>query len=160
SVYPNSAELVGIPQVDSPSIPDFPDRYFHIRVPYIDSPVNIFSVISASTYAIGMIGSYKKSPKLIKCHKYLLFFDIIITPLTFIECIWASSSEWSKISIPDEPDVPDYFKENMVNFFIMFAVFMGGIVCSTYIQQVYATYVAYKYEKYLLLSGGERKEKE
>lgn len=41
------------------SVPDLPDRYFLIRVPYIDSPVNIFSVISASTYVVGMIGSYK-----------------------------------------------------------------------------------------------------
>ncbi|KAI8638014.1 hypothetical protein BD408DRAFT_447166 [Parasitella parasitica] len=154
SMNATNAELAGITDISLP-VQDYPDRYFHIRIPYINGPINVFSIISASTYIIGMIGSYKKSPKLVKYHKYLLFFDILSTPLTLIECIWASSSEWSKISMPDNLDMP----ANLNNMITIIIVFIGATASSIYLQQIYAAYVTYKYERYLTVTKHEKKEK-
>ncbi|CAO0800794.1 unnamed protein product [Mucor circinelloides] len=137
-----------------------PDRYFHIRIPYLNSRVDIFSVIHASTYVIGMIGSYKKSPKLIKYHKYLLYFNVVSTPLVLIECMWKSSSKWHEITImPDDPDMPENFERDMKTMLFMLAAFNCAYFGITYMQKIYAAYVATKYERYLLLSEEENKEK-
>ncbi|KAL7312279.1 hypothetical protein PS15m_008059 [Mucor circinelloides] len=137
-----------------------PDRYFHIRIPYLNSRVDIFSVIHASTYVIGMIGSYKKSPKLIKYHKYLLYFNVVSTPLVLIECMWKSSSKWHEITMmPDDPDMPENFERDMKNMLFMLVAFNCVYFGVTYMQKIYAAYVATKYEKYLLLSEEENKEK-
>ncbi|CEP10520.1 hypothetical protein [Parasitella parasitica] len=153
-----NTELAGISDMSS-SASNLPDRYFHIRIPYINGPMNVFSVISTSTYIIGMIGSYKKSPKLIKYHKHLLFFDVISTPLILIECIWTSSPEWSRLSMPDSLDTPVSFENDMKKLLIMFMAFIGVAASSVYLQQIYAAFVAYKYEKYLVTTNEEMKEK-
>ncbi|CAO3608862.1 unnamed protein product [Mucor fragilis] len=153
--YATSDYLLDDAQLNAP----VPDRYFHIRVPYLDSPLNIFSVIHASTCVIGMIGSYKKSPKLIKYHKNLLYFNVISTPLTLIECFWTAPFKWPEISVPDDPDVPEFFERDMR---ILLAVVLAvpiGIMGLTYAQEIYAAYVSSKYEKYLLLLEEENKEK-
>ncbi|KAL0135511.1 hypothetical protein V8B55DRAFT_1548034 [Mucor lusitanicus] len=141
-------------------LPDPPDRYFHMRVPYLESPVDVFSVIHASTYVIGMFGSYKKSPKLIKYHKNLLYFNVISTPFVLIECMWTTATlKWPEISVPDDPDVPEFFERDMKILHATAVALSVGIFGVTYAHQIYKAYVAYKYEKYLLLSEEERKEK-
>ncbi|KAK4509557.1 uncharacterized protein ATC70_007910 [Mucor velutinosus] len=133
-------------------------RYFHTTVPYLDSPVDMFSMIHASTYAIGLVGSYNKSPKLIKYHKNLLYFNVISTPFILIECLWTAPLKWPEINVPDGPDVPEFFERDMKTMCAIMIALLFGYFGVSYAQQIYAAYVATKYEKYLLLSE-ESKEK-
>ncbi|GAN10792.1 hypothetical protein MAM1_0401c10340 [Mucor ambiguus] len=153
--YAVSDYLTDTPERNAPA----PDRYFHIRIPYLDSPVDIFSVIHAGTYVIGMVGSYKESPKLIKYHKYLLYFNVISFPFMLLECLWTVPLEWPEVNVPDDPDVPEFFERDIKIMLNVLVAFLFGYFSVTYAQQIYAAYVASKYEKYLLLSEEESKEK-
>ncbi|KAL9551752.1 hypothetical protein MBANPS3_004108 [Mucor bainieri] len=153
--YAVSDYLIDDPKLNAP----VPDRYFHIRVPFLDGPVNIVSVIEASTYVIGIVGSYKKSPKLIKLYKNLLYFNVISTPLMMIECLWTAQLDWPEIKVPDNPDVPEFWERDMKIMLALVAAFSVGSFGMLYAHEIYTAYVASKYEKYLLLSEEENKEK-
>ncbi|CAO3631807.1 unnamed protein product [Mucor fragilis] len=134
-----------------------PDRYFYVRIPFLDSPVDVFSVIHASTYAIGLAGSYMESEKLVKYHKYLLYFDVISTPFILIERMWRASSKWSEISTQKGPDFPESFERDVKHMFAMLAAFQCACYGIFYMKQIYAAYVALRYQKYLLLLKGNSK---
>ncbi|KAK4516996.1 uncharacterized protein ATC70_000324 [Mucor velutinosus] len=142
----------------SSSSDDFVSRYFHFRVPGIESTFDTFLVVSFAMNAVGLWGCYKKSKKLIKYHKRYCYYELVCTPLVVGQSLLYSY--WGVRKILDEKNaswesfIASMKEEYSKYVFVAFGAFMG----TCFAHMAYAAYVAGQYEKYLENEAATKKD--